>query len=167
MVTREWPPDVYGGAGVHVEHLAAALRALADGPRLDVHCFGGPRPDAVGHGVPAGLQQANGALQALGVDVEIAGALADVDLVHSHTWYANAAGLFAALVHGVPHVVTAHSLEPRRPWKADQLGGGYRLSSWVERTAYLAADAVVAVSAGMRDDVLAVYPELDPARRSD
>ncbi|RBY79632.1 glycogen synthase [Geodermatophilus sp. TF02-6] len=164
MVTREWPPDVYGGAGVHVEHLAAALRALPDGPELDVHCFGGPRPDATGHEVPPGLEKANGALQALGVDVEIAGALAEVDLVHSHTWYANAAGLFASLVHGTPHVVTAHSLEPRRPWKADQLGGGYRLSSWVERTAYLAADGVIAVSAGMRDDVLAVYPELDPAR---
>ncbi|MGY1639289.1 glycogen synthase [Geodermatophilus sp. SYSU D00742] len=164
MVTREWPPDVYGGAGVHVEHLAAALRTLPAGPELDVHCFGEPRGDATAHGVPAGLAGANGALQALGVDVEIAGALAGADLVHSHTWYANAAGLFAALVHGVPHVVTAHSLEPRRPWKADQLGGGYRLSSWVERTAYLAADAVIAVSGGMRDDVLAVYPDLDPAR---
>jgi alpha-maltose-1-phosphate synthase len=164
IVTREWPPDVYGGAGVHVEHLVAALRTLPAGPELAVHCFGGERPDAVGHEVPAGLAGANGALQALGVDVEIAGALAGVDLVHSHTWYANAAGLFAALVHGVPHIVTAHSLEPRRPWKAEQLGGGYRLSSWVERTAYLAADAVIAVSRGMRDDVLAVYPELDPAR---
>ncbi|MGY1602323.1 glycogen synthase [Geodermatophilus sp. SYSU D00815] len=164
IVTREWPPDVYGGAGVHVEHLVAALRALPAGPELTVHCFGGERPDAVGHGVPAGLAQANGALQALGVDVEIAGALAGADLVHSHTWYTNAAGMFSQLVHGVPHVVTAHSLEPRRPWKADQLGGGYRLSSWVERTAYLSADAVIAVSRGMRDDVLAVYPELDPAR---
>ncbi|MCW2508519.1 MAG: glycogen synthase, partial [Modestobacter sp.] len=164
IVTREWPPDVYGGAGVHVEHLVAALRSLPAGPELDVHCFGGPREDAVGHPVPPGLTGANGALQALGVDVEIAAALGGADLVHSHTWYANAAGMFAALVHGVPHVVTAHSLEPRRPWKADQLGGGYRLSSWVERTAYLGADAVVAVSRGMRDDVLAVYPELDPAR---
>jgi starch synthase len=164
MVTREWPPDVYGGAGVHVEHLAAALRALPDGPDLDVHCFGGPRADATGHEVPTGLQGANGALQALGVDVEIAGALSGIDLVHSHTWYANGAGLFASLVHGTPHVVTAHSLEPRRPWKADQLGGGYRLSSWVERTAYLAADGVIAVSNGMRDDVLDAYPDLDPAR---
>jgi starch synthase len=164
MVTREWPPDVYGGAGVHVEHLAAALRALPDGPDLDVHCFGGPRADATGHEVPTGLQGANGALQALGVDVEIAGALTGVDLVHSHTWYANGAGLFASLVHGTPHVVTAHSLEPRRPWKADQLGGGYRLSSWVERTAYLAADAVIAVSHGMRTDVLDAYPDLDPDR---
>jgi alpha-maltose-1-phosphate synthase len=170
IVTREWPPDVYGGAGVHVEHLVAALRSLPDGPEIAVHCFGEPRVPgsagypAVGHAVPVGLQGANGALQAVGVDVEIAGALADADLVHSHTWYANTAGLLANLVYGAPHVVTAHSLEPRRPWKAEQLGGGYRLSSWVERTAYLAADAVIAVSAGMRDDVLAVYPELDPGR---
>ncbi len=164
VITREWPPDVYGGAGVHVEHLVAALRALPDGPELDVHCFGGPREDATGHGVPAGLQSANGALQAVGVDVEIAAALAGADLVHSHTWYANMAGQLAGLVHGIPHIVTAHSLEPRRPWKADQLKGGYRLSSWVERTAYLAADAVIAVSAGMREDVLDVYPDLDPAK---
>jgi alpha-maltose-1-phosphate synthase len=164
IVTREWPPDVYGGAGVHVEHLVAALRTLPGGPELSVHCFGEPRPDATAHPVPPGLAGANGALQALGTDVEIAGALAGVDLVHSHTWYANAAGLLAGLVHGVPHVVTAHSLEPRRPWKADQLGGGYRLSSWVERTAYLAADAVIAVSHGMRADVLDAYPDLDPAR---
>jgi len=164
IVTREWPPDVYGGAGVHVEHLVAAMRSLPAGPEIDVHCFGGPRPDAVGHAVPPNLQAANGALQAVVVDVEIAAALAGVDLVHSHTWYANGAGLLAALVHGVPHVVTAHSLEPRRPWKADQLGGGYRLSSWVERTSYLAAEAVVAVSNGMRLDVLDAYPDLDPAK---
>ncbi|RBY76955.1 glycogen synthase [Blastococcus sp. TF02-09] len=165
IVTREWPPDVYGGAGVHVEHLVAALRGLPEGTvDVDVHCFGGPRDDATAHAVPAGLREANGALQALGVDVEIAAALGDADLVHSHTWYANGAGMLAALVHGVPHVVTAHSLEPRRPWKAEQLGGGYRLSSWVERSAYLAADAVIAVSHGMRTDVLDAYPELDPAR---
>jgi starch synthase len=164
IVTREWPPDVYGGAGVHIEHLVGALRSLPAGPEIEVHCFGGPRPDAVGHPVPPNLQGANGALQAIGVDVEIAAALGGVDLVHSHTWYANAAGLLAGLVQGVPHVVTAHSLEPRRPWKADQLGGGYRLSSWIERTAYLAADGVVAVSDGMRADILAVYPDLDPAR---
>ncbi|HEV7189405.1 MAG TPA: glycogen synthase [Blastococcus sp.] len=164
IVTREWPPDVYGGAGVHIEHLVAALRSLSGGPEVDVHCFGGPRSDATGHAVPAGLAEANGALQALGVDVEIAAALAGTELVHSHTWYANAAGLLASLVQGVPHVVTAHSLEPRRPWKADQLGGGYRLSSWAERTSYLAADAVIAVSQGMRADVLDAYPDLDPAR---
>ncbi len=164
IVTREWPPDVYGGAGVHVEHLVAALRSLPAGPDLAVHAFGDPRSDAIGHAVPANLADANGALQAIGVDVEIAAALGDVDLVHSHTWYANGAGLLASLVHGVPHVVTAHSLEPRRPWKADQLGGGYRLSSWVERTAYEAADAVIAVSNGMRADVLDAYPQLDPAK---
>src|SRR3954470_15529696 len=164
MITREWPPDVYGGAGVHVEHLVAALRQLDGGPEIDVHCFGGPRPDATGHAVPAALQSANGALQALGVDVEIAAAVGGVDLAHSHTWYANHAGHLAKLVHGAAHVVTAHSLEPRRPWKADQLGGGYRLSSWVERTAYAEADAVIAVSRGMRADVLGVYPHLDPAK---
>jgi starch synthase len=164
LITREWPPDVYGGAGVHVEHLVAAMRGLPDGPEIDVHCFGEPRPDATAHAVPAGLQAANGALQAVGVDVEIAAALTDVDLNHSHTWYANHAGHLAKLLHGAPHVVTAHSLEPRRPWKADQLGGGYRLSSWIERTAYLDADAVIAVSRGMRADVLEVYPELDPAK---
>jgi starch synthase len=164
VITREWPPDVYGGAGVHVEHLVAALRGLSDGPEIEVHCFGGPRPDAIGHPVPPGLQAANGALQAVGVDVEIAAALGDVDLAHSHTWYANHAGHLAQILHGIPHVVTAHSLEPRRPWKADQLGGGYRLSSWIERTAYLDADAVIAVSRGMRADVLDVYPDLDPAK---
>jgi starch synthase len=164
IVTREWPPDVYGGAGVHIEHLVAAMRSIPGGPDIDVHCFGGPRDDAVGHAIPPNLQAANGALQAIGVDVEIADALAGVDLIHSHTWYANGAGLLGSLVHGVPHVVTAHSLEPRRPWKADQLGGGYRLSSWVERTSYLAADAVIAVSNGMRLDVLDAYPDLDPAK---
>jgi starch synthase len=164
IVTREWPPDVYGGAGVHIEHLVAALRSLPGGPEIDVHCFGEPRPDATAHAVPPGLREANGALQAVGVDVEIAASLGGADLLHTHTWYANGAGLLGALVHGVPHVVTAHSLEPRRPWKADQLGGGYRLSSWVERTAYLAADAVIAVSHGMRSDVLDAYPELDPAK---
>jgi starch synthase len=164
IVTREWPPDVYGGAGVHIEHLVAALRSLPGGPEIDVHCFGDPRPDATAHAVPPGLKDANGALQAIGVDVEMAAALTDADLVHSHTWYANTAGLLSSLVYGVPHVITAHSLEPRRPWKADQLGGGYRLSSWAERTAYLAADAVIAVSNGMRLDVLDAYPDLDPAR---
>jgi alpha-maltose-1-phosphate synthase len=164
IVTREWPPDVYGGAGVHVEHLVAAMRSLPSGPEIDVHCFGEPRDDATAHAVPPGLTGANGALQALGVDVEMAAALGQADLVHTHTWYANAAGLLSSLVHGIPHVVTAHSLEPRRPWKADQLGGGYRLSSWVERTAYLAADAVIAVSHGMKADVLDAYPDLDPVR---
>ncbi len=161
LLTREYPPEVYGGAGVHVEHLVPALRALAD---VDVHCFGAPRDDAYAHPVPIALQGANPALQYLGVDLAMVAALDGADLAHSHTWYANMAGHLAKVLYGIPHVVTAHSLEPRRPWKAEQLGGGYRLSSWVERTAYEAADAVIAVSAGMRADVLECYPALDPAR---
>jgi alpha-maltose-1-phosphate synthase len=161
LLTREYPPEVYGGAGVHVEHLVPALRTLAD---VDVHCFGAPRDDAYAHPVPIALQGANPALQYLGVDLAMVAALDGVDIAHSHTWYANMAGHIAKVLYGIPHVVTAHSLEPRRPWKAEQLGGGYRLSSWVERTAYEAADAVIAVSAGMRADVLDCYPALDPAR---
>jgi alpha-maltose-1-phosphate synthase len=164
LLTREYPPDVYGGAGVHVEFLVPAVRKLVD---VDVHCFGTPRPDRSdthAHPVPPMLDDANPALQTLGVDLSMVAALGSVDLAHSHTWYANMAGHLAKVLHGVPHVVTAHSLEPRRPWKAEQLGGGYRLSSWVERTAYEAADAVIAVSAGMRRDVLECYPALDPAR---
>lgn len=161
LLTREYPPEVYGGAGVHVEHLVPALRALVD---VDVHCFGEPREGATAHAAPAELAGANPALQYLGVDLSMVAALGGVDVAHSHTWYANMAGHLAKVLHDVPHVVTAHSLEPRRPWKAEQLGGGYRLSSWVERTAYEAADAVIAVSAGMRTDVLGCYPALDPAR---
>jgi starch synthase len=169
LLTREYPPDVYGGAGVHVEHLVPALRALVD---VDVHCFGEPRPDlpqtpgqhVQGHRAPGALEGANPALQTLGVDLSMVAAVEGVDLAHSHTWYANMAGHLAKILHGVPHVVTAHSLEPRRPWKAEQLGGGYRLSSWVEHTSYEHADAVIAVSAGMRTDVLDCYPALDPGR---
>ena len=161
MLTREWPPDVYGGAGVHVEHLVAELRRRIE---VDVHCFGEPRADAMGHAVPAGLLGANAAIQTLGVDLEIVDASAGVDLLHSHTWYANLAGHIGALLHGVPHVLTAHSLEPLRPWKEEQLGGGYRVSSWVERTAYEGAAAIIAVSHGMRADVLGAYPAVDPAR---
>ncbi|MBW0115889.1 glycogen synthase [Pseudonocardia abyssalis] len=164
LLTREYPPDVYGGAGVHVEHLVPALRALID---VDVHCFGEPRTgalDTYAHRAPGALAGANPALQTLGVDLSMVAALDGVDIAHSHTWYANMAGHLAKILHGVPHVVTAHSLEPRRPWKAEQLGGGYRLSSWVERTSYEYADAVIAVSAGMRTDVLDCYPALDPTR---
>ncbi|MBB4968338.1 glycogen synthase [Saccharothrix violaceirubra] len=161
LLTREYPPEVYGGAGVHVGFLVPRLRELVD---VDVHAFGTPRADARGYHPAHGLENANAALATLSVDLEMAAALADVRLVHSHTWYANMAGHLAKLLHGVPHVVTAHSLEPRRPWKAEQLGGGYRVSSWVERTAYEAADAVIAVSEGMRTDVLDCYPALDPAR---
>ena len=164
LLTREFPPDVYGGAGVHVEHLVPALRALVD---VDVHCFGPPRENAPGvhaHRTPSSLADANPALQTLGVDLSMVAGLGGVDLAHSHTWYANMAGHVAKILYSIPHVVTAHSLEPRRPWKAEQLGGGYQLSSWVERTAYESADAVIAVSAGMRTDVLDCYPALDPAR---
>ncbi|MGM1060138.1 glycogen synthase [Saccharothrix sp. Mg75] len=161
LLTREYPPEVYGGAGVHVGFLVPRLRELVD---VDVHAFGGPRADARAHNPAHGLEGANAALATLSVDLEMAAALGGVQLAHSHTWYANMAGHLAKLLHGVPHVVTAHSLEPRRPWKAEQLGGGYRVSSWVERTAYEAADAVIAVSEGMRADVLDCYPSLDPAR---
>jgi starch synthase len=167
LLTREFPPDVYGGAGVHVEYLAPALAELVD---VEVHCFGEPRAATGGvaevhaYQVPADLDEANPALQTLGVDLSMVAGLEHVDLAHSHTWYANMAGHLAKVLHGVPHVVTAHSLEPRRPWKAEQLGGGYRLSSWVERVAYESADAVIAVSEGMRRDVLDCYPALDAAR---
>jgi alpha-maltose-1-phosphate synthase len=163
LLTREFPPEVYGGAGVHVEFLVPRLRELID---VDVHCFGGPRSGAGvhSHNPAPGLEHANQALRTLSADLSMTAAVDGVDLVHSHTWYANHAGHLSKLLHDVPHVVTAHSLEPRRPWKAEQLGGGYRLSSWVERTAYESADAVIAVSEGMRADVLDCYPTLDPDR---
>jgi starch synthase len=159
VLTREYPPDVYGGAGVHVDFLVRELRQLVD---VDVHCFGAPRTDAMAHAVPAGMADYNAALQTLGVDLEIAQAVAGCDVLHSHTWYANVAGVLGGLLHGVPHVLTAHSLEPQRPWKIEQLGGGYRVSSWAERTAYRNADAVIAVSHGMKSDILAVYPFMNP-----
>ena len=167
LLTREWPPEIYGGAGVHVEQLVAALRATG-AVDVDVHSFGGQQDGARAHSPDARLADANAALQVLSTDLSMAAAVSSpahpVDLVHSHTWYADLAGHLSALLHDIPHVVTTHSLEPHRPWKAEQLGGGYRVSSWAERTAVLAADAVVAVSRGMAGDVLASYPELDPAR---
>lgn len=161
MLTREWPPEIYGGAGVHVDQLVAQLRHLAE---VDVHCFGAPRPDAMAHAVPDFLEGANAALQVLGVDLDMVQSTAGVDILHSHTWYANFAGQVGGLMHGVPHVITAHSLEPMRPWKEEQLGGGYRVSSWVERTAYNDAQAIIAVSNGMRADVLTSYPSVDPTK---
>ncbi|OQQ19438.1 glycosyl transferase family 1 [Streptomyces sp. M41(2017)] len=162
LLTREYPPDVYGGAGVHVEFLARELRALTD---LDVHCWGeGGAGGVVRHRPWPTLDGANDALRTFSVDLSIAASLEGRELVHSHTWYANLAGHFGKLLHGIPHVMTAHSLEPLRPWKAEQLGGGYALSSWAERTAIEAADAVIAVSGAMRDDILGCYPDLDPAR---
>ena len=161
ILTREFPPDVYGGAGVHVDFLVRELRRLAD---VEVSCFGAQREGANAFEPFPQLADANFSLQTLGVDLAMAAAAAEVDVVHSHTWYANLGGHLAGLLHGIPHVVTAHSLEPRRPWKLEQLGGGYRVSSWIERSAYLAADGVIAVSDGMRADVLDCYPDLDPAR---
>jgi alpha-maltose-1-phosphate synthase len=161
LLTREYPPEVYGGAGVHVEYLARELARLVD---ITVHCQGADRPAAVAHRPWEHLGGANQALQTISTDLSMVAAVAGADLVHSHTWYANLAGHLAKLLYGVPHVMTVHSLEPLRPWKAEQLGGGYALSSWCERTAVEAADAVIAVSDGMRDDLLAAYPAV-PADR--
>jgi alpha-maltose-1-phosphate synthase len=163
LLTREYPPEVYGGAGVHVEYLARELRKLLE---VRVHCMGAPRdePGVTAYATPVDLLSANPALRTLGTDLAMAAGCEGSDVVHSHTWYANLAGHVAKMLHGVPHVLTAHSLEPLRPWKAEQLGGGYALSSWVERTAMESADAVVAVSAGMRDDLLRCYPGVDPGR---
>jgi len=159
LLTREYPPDVYGGAGVHVEFLARELRSLVD---LDVHCWGPDRPDAHGHSDAHDYRQP--AFKTMDIAVSMADALDGQDLAHSHTWYANLAGHLAKMAYGIPHVITAHSLEPLRPWKAEQLGGGYVISSWIERDAYEHADAIIAVSKGMREDVLAAYPSVSPER---
>ena len=161
IVTKEWPPAIYGGAGVHVLQLTQALRSI-NGVDVDVHCFGGKRDDAFGYETPTQFVSANPAVQALVTDLEIATNLGNVDLVHSHTWYANMAGHVAAMQYSIPHIVSAHSLEPLRPWKAEQLGGGYAISSWAEKTAYEAASAIIAVSDGMRADVLKSYPNVNP-----
>ena len=163
LLTREFPPEVYGGAGVHAAELVTAMRSDID---VTVRCFGAERdePNTFAYGVPAELVGANPTLTTLGTDLLMAQDAGGADLVHSHTWYANGAGHLAKLLHGIPHIVTAHSLEPLRPWKAEQLGGGYRVSSWIEKTAFEAADAVVAVSNGMRRDILRSYPALDESR---
>jgi starch synthase len=167
ILTREFPPEVYGGAGVHVEYLA---RELARTVEVAVHCFGEPRQSALVAGAYqpwealSGPEPSSAALEAMSVDLAMAARLSGVDVVHSHTWYANLAGHLAKLLWNVPHVCTTHSLEPLRPWKAEQLGGGYALSSFCERTALEHADAVIAVSAQMRADVIACYPAVDPAR---
>ncbi len=159
-MTREYPPEVYGGAGVHVTELVAQLRRLCT---VDVHCMGAPRPGVHVHEPDPRLRGANQAVSTLSADLMMADAASGASVVHSHTWYTGMAGHLASLLYGVPHVLTAHSLEPLRPWKAEQLGGGYRISSWVEQTAVLAADAVIAVSTAMREDILRVYPTLDPS----
>ncbi|MEJ1114948.1 glycogen synthase [Paenarthrobacter sp. CCNWLY172] len=165
IVTKEFPPEIYGGAGVHVAELSRVLAKHVD---LHVRAFGALREtdyhgaSVASYATPEDLGDANPALQTLGVDLRIVPDIAGADLVHSHTWYANMAGHLASLLHGIPHVLSAHSLEPLRPWKAEQLGGGYALSSWVEKTAYEAAAAIIAVSDGMRQDILRSYPDVDP-----
>jgi starch synthase len=164
LLTREYPPDVYGGAGVHVEYLARELGRLID---VDVHAWGATREGAIGHeawDALAGSAPELAALRAMSIDLTMAAATGGADVVHSHTWYANLGGHLSKLVHDVPHVATVHSLEPLRPWKAEQLGGGYALSSFCERTALEGADAIIAVSEGMRGDLLAAYPAVDAAR---
>jgi starch synthase len=165
ILTKEYPPAIYGGAGVHVAELVRALRGL-DGLDVQVQAFGKPRdePGVTAYADLLELGNANAALQTLGVDLAIADGCQGTDLVHSHTWYANLGGHLAGLLYDVPHVVTAHSLEPLRPRKTEQLGGGYAVSSVAERTAYLGASAVIAVSSAMRDDVLTAYPDVDPAK---
>ena len=168
LLTREYPPEVYGGAGVHVEYLARELARLEE---VTVHCWSADRP---GGGVPAvgyrpwealhGQAPHRAALQAVSIDLAMAAGVEGAEIVHSHTWYTNLAGHLAKLLYGVPHVATVHSLEPLRPWKAEQLGGGYALSSFCERTGLEAADAIIAVSEGMRRDVLACYPTIEAGR---
>ncbi|HKJ57297.1 MAG TPA: glycogen synthase [Nitriliruptoraceae bacterium] len=171
LFTREYPPDVYGGAGVHVEELARELSRLTT---VSVDCWGQPRPpggpdDPIvraheGWDALDGEAPEVAALQTMAINLAMTAASADLDIVHSHTWYANLGGHLAAMARSIPHVVTTHSLEPLRPWKAEQLGGGYALSSWCERMGIEGADAIIAVSAGMRDDVLACYPDVDADR---
>ena len=160
LLTREYPPEVYGGAGVHVEYLA---RELAQRIELDVRCFGADREDVQAFRSWTALDSANAALRTMSVDLHMAAHADRASVVHSHTWYTIFAGHLTKLLHEIPHVVTTHSLEPLRPWKAEQLGaGGYALSSFCERTGIENADAVIAVSTAMRDDVLRAYPEVDP-----
>ncbi|MGL5808430.1 MAG: glycogen synthase, partial [Nocardioides sp.] len=165
VITKEYPPQVYGGAGVHVTELVKALRAVP-GVEARVHCFGAPRGESGTRSYPdhAELVDANAAIKTLGVDLSVVGGCSGADIVHSHTWYANLAGHLSGLLYGVPHVATAHSLEPMRPWKSEQLGGGYAVSGWAERVAFEGAAGIIAVSAAMRDDVVASYPGVDPAK---
>ena len=166
LLTREYPPEVYGGAGTHVEYLTLELRRVAE---VFVHCWGAPRtePGVTSHQPWDALSQPkpeSTTLQAISIDLAMAAAVKGVDLVHSHTWYANLGGHLSKLMWSIPHVVTIHSLEPLRPWKAEQLGGGYALSLFCERTAIEGADAVIAVSRGVREDILGCYPSVNPDR---
>ena len=167
IVTREYPPEIYGGAGVHVENLVRFLREHVD---AEVHCFGKHRdaPEVAASyehwAALDGKAQHLAALRTLSVNLRISAGLNEVELVHSHTWYANMAGHFAHLLYGIPHVMTSHSLEPLRPWKKEQLGGGYALSSFCERISVENADAIVAVSTAMKADILSCYSTVDPKK---
>ncbi|WP_301924696.1 glycogen synthase [Corynebacterium glaucum] len=167
MMTREYPPEIYGGAGVHVTELTRFMRDIVD---VDVHCMGAPRDekDVYVHGVDPELEDANGAIKTLSTGLRMADAAGKVsgglDVVHSHTWYSGLGGHLAGLLNDIPHVVTAHSLEPDRPWKREQLGGGYDISSWSEKNAMEYADAVIGVSAGMKDAILRAYPRIDESK---
>lgn len=163
LLTKEYPPEIYGGAGVHVTELVKALRKNDE---VQVRCFGAARDelDVTSYQVPLELSSSDAVLQTLAVDLLIANDVLGADLVHSHTWYANESGRLSQLLYGIPHVITAHSLEPLRPWKAEQLGGGYRVSSSIEKSAYESADAVIAVSAGMKKDILTSYPHVNPEK---
>jgi starch synthase len=165
LITKEYPPNIYGGAGVHVAELVKVLRETT---QVRVRCFGDVRDetDTFAYSHSASFDETNGALQTMATDLEMVADIAGADLVHSHTWYANFAGQVASKLHAIPHLITAHSLEPLRPWKEQQLGGGYHLSSWIERSAYEDAAGIIAVSAGMRADILRAYPQIDPNKVS-
>ena len=160
IFSKEYPPEIYGGAGVHVAELTRFMREIID---VSVHCMGSPREekDVFVHGVDPELAAANGAIKTLSTGLRMANAASDIDVAHSHTWYTGLGGHLAGRLYGIPHVVTAHSLEPHRPWKREQLGGGYDISSWSEKNAMEYADAVIAVSAGMKDSILEAYPRID------
>ena len=171
LFTREYPPHVYGGAGVHVEYLSRELAKLIG---VEVHCWGEQRSDGanlhvigaepwaeITNGTPGKFK---GALEALSLNLTQIKALSGVDIAHTHTWYVAMAGFLAKKLYGIPFVLTVHSLEPLRAWKAEQLGSGYAMSSWMERTAMLDADAIVAVSKGTKEDILLAYPEVKPER---
>lgn len=171
VLTREYPPHVYGGAGVVVDQLS---RALSRRMAVEVRCFGErpPSPDGIvvrGYAPWERLSAgADGprfapALETLSIALAMARDPVDADVAHAHTWYADMAGVWIRMLYRIPLVVTLHSLEPLRPWKADQLGSGYLLSSWIERTAVETADRVIAVSRGMRDDILRHF-RVDPDR---
>ena len=170
-MTREYPPNVYGGAGVHVEYLSRELAKKID---VEVHCWGkqflddgklhvrGAEPwSRITEGTDAKYKAA---LEALSLNLVQMETLAKIDIVHTHTWYVSMAGFLAKKLFDIPFVLTTHSLEPLRAWKAEQLGSGYAMSSWMERTAILDADAVIAVSKGTKEDILRAYPEVNPDR---